>query len=269
MPDRFEAIQSHESQAYRYLKNYGPYHVVNLDLCGSMFPNTAKDPGEYYQALLRLLTYQFENQKCEWLLFITTMVEPAVVDAERLQALCKPTRENFNKHGNFAEKLKTFLPEAAFQNVESEIGLKHFSEAQMIQLFGVALGKWLLALCQTAQPQWTVAMRGSFRYLVNEDKGAAMLSLAFALKPNIMPPIDETGMAKLELVSKNYPSECECALKLAEFVNKIRDVDEILAADPKLKIKLRDSQADLLEAAGYDRVAYIKWVDEGEKTGNN
>src|SRR5882724_8463451 len=30
VPDRFEAIQSHESQAYRYLKNYGPYHVVNL-----------------------------------------------------------------------------------------------------------------------------------------------------------------------------------------------------------------------------------------------
>jgi hypothetical protein len=269
VPDRFEAIQSRESLAYRYLKNYGPYHVVNLDLCGSMFPNTAKDPSEYYGALLRLLTYQFENQKCEWLLFITTMVEPAVVDADRLQALCKPTRENFKKHGDFAEKLKTFLPKGAFQNVDAQIDLKAFSEVQMIQLFGVALGKWLLALSQKAQPQWTVAMRGSFRYSVNEDKGAVMLSLAFALRPNIIPPVDDTGMARSEPTAKKYPSECECALKLAEFVFKIRDVDEVLAADPELKSKLRDSHADLLEAAGYDRAAYLKWVDEGERTGNN
>ncbi len=269
VPDRFEAIQSRDSQAYSYLKKYGPYHVVNLDLCGSMLPNTAKDPGEYYNALLRLLIYQFENQKCEWLLFVTTMVEPAVVHAEGLQALCKPTRDNVRKHGDFAEKLTAFLPKDAFQNVERPIDLKAFSEEQMVQLFGVALGKWLLALSQKAQPQWTVAMRRSFRYSVNEAKGAVMLSLAFALKPNITPPVDETGMAKLELAAKNYPTERECALKLAESVYQIRDVDETLADDPELKTKLRDSHADLLEAAGYDRAAYIKWVDEGEKTENN
>jgi predicted RNase H-like nuclease len=76
-------------------------------------------------------------------------------------------------------------------------------------------------------------------------------------------------MAKLELAAKNYPSERECALKLAEFVFKIRDVDDVLAADPELKTKLCESHADLLEAAGYDRTAYLKWVDEGEKTTNN
>lgn len=269
VPDRFEAIKSTESVAYRYLRDYGPYHVVNLDLCGSMFPNTAKDPGEYYTALNQLLIYQFANQKCEWLLFITTMVEPAVVNAERLQALCKPTRENVQRHGAFAAKLKTFLPANAFQNIETSIDLNPLSEPQMIQLFGVALGKWLLALCQKAQPQWTVAMRKSFRYSVNEDKGATMLSLAFALIPNITPPKDETGMADLEPSAKNYPSECECALKLAESVFQIRDVDETLGADSEMKTKLRDSHADLLEAAGYDRAAYITWVDNGEKTETN
>jgi hypothetical protein len=269
VPDRFEAIQSRESQAYQYLKHYGPYHVVNLDLCGSMFPNTVKDPGEYYQALLELLAYQFENQKCEWLLFITTMVEPAVAHADRLHALCKPTRDNVKKYDEFAEKLATFLPKDAFKNADAPIDLKSFTEDQIIQLFGVALGKWLLALCQKAQPQWTVAMRRSFRYSVNDDKGAIMLSLAFALKPNILPPVDETGMAKLKVAAKKYPEESECALKLAESVYQIRDVDEALAADAAMKAKLRDSHADLLEAAGYDRAAYIKWVDEGEKTTNN
>jgi len=76
-------------------------------------------------------------------------------------------------------------------------------------------------------------------------------------------------MAKLELAAKKYPTESECALKLAESVFQIRDVDETLAADAELKSKLRDSHADLLEAAGYDRAAYIKWVEEGEKTTND
>jgi hypothetical protein len=233
-----------------------------------MFPNTAKDTGEYYRALLRLLAYQFENQKAEWLLFVTTMVEPAVVHAEGLQALCKPTRENFKKHNDFADKLTSFLPKDAFQKVEESLNLRALGEDQMVQLFGVGLGKWLLALCQKAQPQWTVAMRKSFRYSINKEKGVVILSLAFALKPNIAPPVDETGMAKLDLPAKKYPEERECALKLAESASHIRDVDEFLASDAGLKARLRDSQADLLEAAGYDRAAYVKWVDEGEIVAN-
>jgi ribosomal protein L30E len=264
LQDRFESIALQDSQALRYLKEYGPYHIVNLDLCGSIFPNTAKDPVEYYNALFRLLVYQFENQKTEWLLFITTMVEPAVVHPDNLQALCKPTRENYKKHNEFAAKLKSFLPENAFQNVEQSIDLSAFEEDQMVQLFGVALGKWVLALCQKAQPQWTVAMRKSFRYSVNRDKGAVMLSLAFALKPNITPPVDDTGMAKLNVPARKFPDERECAVKLAEAVSHIRDVDEFLSSNQELKTILRDSHADLLESAGYDRVAYLKWVDEGE-----
>jgi hypothetical protein len=266
IPDRFEAIHSTQSQAYRYLKEFGPYHIVNLDFCGSMFPNTAKDPSPYYTALFRLLDYQFQNQKVEWLLFITTMIEPAVVHADELHKLCKPTRENIQKHLDFATKLASFLPTEAFRNPEIPIDLKALSEHQLVQLFGVAFGKWLLALCQKAQPQWSVAMRRSFRYTVNEDKGAVMLSLAFELKPNLASPVDETGMAKLVLPTKTYPGERECAINLAESVLHISDVDELLAADPVLKAALRDSHADLLETAGYDRSEYIKWVDDGEKT---
>jgi hypothetical protein len=92
-----------------------------------------------------------------------------------------------------------------------------------------------------------------------------MLSLAFELKPNIAPPVDTTGMTKLQLPAKEYPSEQVCALKLAESVAKICDVDSELDGNKKLKGELRDAQAELLESAGYDRVKYVKWVDAGEK----
>jgi hypothetical protein len=267
--DRFEAVARENSQAWRYLKQYGPYHVVNLDLCGSLFPNTAKDPQEYYNALFRLLAYQFESQKTEWLLFITTMVEPAVVQAENLKVLCGPTRENYHKHKEFADRVLKLLPAEAFPSAESAVNVSVLDENQMVQLFGVAFAKWLLRLCQKAQPQWTVAMRRSYRYSINEDKGAVMLSLAFEMKPNIAPPVDSTGMSKLELQPKVFPSELECAVKLAESVANIRDIDAELVAKPGLKAELQEAQASLLESAGYDRAAYLKWVSEGEITSSN
>jgi hypothetical protein len=263
--DRFEAVANENSIALRYLKEYGPYHVVNLDLCGSMFPNTVKATQEYYDALLQVLTYQFEKQKTEWLLFITTMIEPAVVDVNNLQALCGPTRENFSKYHDFAEVIIKIIPEKTFPNTGAPMDLAALSEAQMVKLFGIAFGKWLLALCQKAKPQWTVAMRRSYCHTINETKGAVMLSLAFELKPNIAPPVDTTGMTKLQLPAKEYPSEQVCALKLAESVAKICDVDSELDGNKKLKGELRDAQAELLESAGYDRVKYVKWVDAGEK----
>jgi hypothetical protein len=262
--DRFESIAGASSPAYQYLKNYGPYHIVNLDLCGSMFPNTAQDVGPYYTALNRLLEYQFAAQKTNWLLFITTMIEPAVVDKEQMQSLCKPTRENFDTHPSFAAKMEGLLPRAALEGEAGSVNLGGLSDEEHIRLFGVALGKWLLRLGQSPSPKWTVGMRRSFRYSINEDKGAVMLSLAFEMTPNFAPPVDATGMSKLEVTAKSFPSEAECAVKLAESVGNIADVDRKLVENAEMKAALRDEAADLLSSAGFDREQYILWVDAGE-----
>lgn len=264
LKDRFEAIAGTNSPAYAYLRRYGPYHIVNLDLCGSMFPNTAQSVEPYYTALNRLLEYQFAAQKTNWLLFVTTMIEPAVVDAEWMQKLCTPTRENFDTHTDFATKLEGLLPRTVFGGVGKSVELNGLSEEQLIQLFGVALGKWLLCLGQAASPKWSLGMRRSFQYSINAEKGAVMLSLAFEMTPNFAPPIDASGMSKAEIVAKTFPSEMECAVKLTDSVAKIADVDKKLAEDTALKATLRDEAANLLESAGYNREAYIQWVNDGE-----
>jgi hypothetical protein len=109
-------------------------------------------------------------------------------------------------------------------------------------------------------------MRRSFQYSINAEKGAVMLSLAFEMTPNFAPPIDASGMSKAEIVAKVFPSEMECAIKLAESVTRIADVDKKLADDDALKAALRDEAADLLESAGYSRDAYTQWVNDGEAT---
>jgi len=264
--DRFEAIIGN-TIAYKNLRAYGPYHVVNLDLCGSMFPNTAKSVEPYYSALNRLLTYQFETQKVPWLLFITTMVEPAVVDEEWMRKLCKPTGDNFAAHPDFFEKLLALCPGAILDDGKSgNVNIGGLSDEVLIRLFGVALGKWLLRLGQAASPKWTIAMRRSYRYLINAEKGAVMLSLAFELTPNFAPPVDATGMSKLQVTPKQFPSELDSAIKLAESVANIADVDGKLSEDGEMRTALMGEAADLLESAGFDRNAYIKWVNDGELT---
>lgn len=262
--DRFEAIANEKSQAIRYLRDYGPYHVVNLDLCGTMFPNTRSDVTPYYEALHQLLAYQFKSQTSPWLLFVTTVVEPGVVNKDEFDKLCGPARQNFDKYADFADEVKKKIPEQAFRISATQIDISALTSDQMIALFGVALGKWLLGLCQQASPQWTFAMRRSYTYSQNELKGAAMLSLAFELKPNIAPPVDSVGMSGLNLQAKKYPDEHQCAVQLAKSVANIRDVDAHLTSDTQLKEDLTATKAALLESAGYDPGAYIKWVDGGE-----
>jgi hypothetical protein len=264
--DRFEAIAGKGSFAFRNLRDYGPYHIVNLDLCGSMFPNTVASVDSYYTALNRLLVYQFESQKANWLLFVTTMIEPAVLDKERMQALCGPTRDNL-VNAKFADEMKKLFPHDLLKESggeEKKVNLSGFSEEDFIRLFGVAFGKWLLRLGQSASPKWTVGMRRSYRYSMNKEKGAVMLSLAFEMTPNFGPPVDASGMSKLGVAAKQFPSELDSAIKLAVSVAKIADVDVKLSEDAALKASLCTESADLLESAGFDRAAYMKWVADGE-----
>ena len=93
-----------------------------------------------------------------------------------------------------------------------------------------------------------------------------MLSLAFEMTPNFAPPVDETGMSKLKNDVKSFPTEHESAVKLAESVANIIDIDDKLATDAAMKAALRDEAADLLASAGYDRVKFVQWVDSGEPT---
>jgi hypothetical protein len=262
--DRFESIANSASRAYQYLKEYGPYHIVNLDFCGSVFPNRSNDALRYLSAIHQLLAYQFGCQTSDWLLFVTTEVEPSQADTESLQVLCKPTRKNRDTHASFAQRLAKLLPPDAFESDCQTIDLFKIADDQMVDLFGVAFGKWLLGICHDAYPRWTVAMRRSYRYKINVEKNVVMLSLAFELRPNIVAPADHTGLSNVSIPPKRYPDEEECAVKLVDSVGGIADIDALLAENADLRADLMNAQADLLDSAGYDRHAYLEWVKNGE-----
>jgi hypothetical protein len=261
LSDRFQSIANMKSQAYRYLRQYGPFHVVNLDLCDSLFPTTAVGRTEYYNALYRLAEYQMKTQTTPWLLFITTQVEPSLVEAAELEQMCGPTRTNCDNHNDFTIRLGTIVPVEAFQTQEAAIDLSILDEEQMIRVFGVALGKWLMQLAASASPQWFVDVQPCYRYGIRENPHVEMLSLAFLFKPNFKAPVDATGLSNLSVKPPNQPDELGSAMKLVSAIEKMIDVDELLRSNDGLRVSMETASADLLASAGYDREKYLGWAD--------
>jgi hypothetical protein len=261
LPDRFQSIANMKSQAYHYLRQYGPFHVVNLDLCDSLFPTTAVGRTEYYNALYRLAEYQMKNQTTPWLLFITTQVEPSLVQANELEQMCGPTRTNCDTHDDFTKRLGTIVPVEAFQTQGAAIDLSKLNEEQMIRVFGVALGKWLMHLAASASPQWFVDVQPCYRYGIRENPHVEMLSLAFLFKPNFKAPIDATGLSNLSVQPQDQPDELGWAIKLVSAIEKMADVDDLLRSNDELRASMETASADLLASAGYDREKYLGWPD--------
>lgn len=266
--DRFQSIASPNSQAYHYVKEYGPFHVVNLDLCDSLFPTTSRTPTAYFPALYQLARYQMEHQTTPWLLFITTQVEPGVVNVPELQKLCKPMRDNCDQYPDFASRLGELLQLNVFTPPDSAIDISALTEEDMIQVFGVALGKYLLRLTASGQPNWSVQMLRSHRYGINREPRVDMLSLAFQFRRKFSPPVDATGLSNVQVIVPKFPSERECAVKLVAAVANITNVDELLQADAQLRTQMETASADLLAEAGYDRDSYLAWVRSGEGAAN-
>jgi hypothetical protein len=267
--DSFQRVASKKSQAWQYIKEFGPFHIVNLDLCDSLFPNTAGDLKSYFDALHSLVDFQMRQMSSPWMMFITTEVAPNEVDLGQLDKLCEPTKQNVQNSKDFAEALTRLIPADAFgSESSSEIDISELTSRQVIDLFGVALGKALLGFGSTAEPKWKVRMLGSHIYDINPDKEVSMLSLAFHFDPVTAPPQDGTGISSVELRDATVFDEFKLATKLVSSVEKITDIDKLLLQDPELYAQMRDSSADLLALAGYDRNAYLQWVNEGEQTIN-
>jgi hypothetical protein len=268
--DTFQDIARKNTQAYRLFRQYGPYDVVNLDMCDSLVPRGVGDETTAnYSALHGVLVHQLEHQKSSWLLFATTQVDRASANQAEINRLADSTRHNCDEHIEFAQALGELIPDAAFRGTAHAFDISHLDGSALVRVFGVVLGKWLMDALGSASPRCSVKLLSSYRYVIRQDMGVEMLSLGFLITPHYAPPVDQTGTSALQLDPRPFPSELQTGLSFVEVAHRIRDVDDVLRNDPTLREELAHTQADMLAAAGYDREAYLRWVAEGEQEGGS
>ena len=141
-PRRFEDIASTNSQAYRELKARGPFHIVNIDACGSIAAPQANHPNRLIDAVYRIVELQLELMTGRWLLFVTADVRPDSVAGETIDRLCDPIFENANTNEEFRNRA---VPLLAPGEVDIRAAVRTASArpgTTFLRLFSLGLAKW-------------------------------------------------------------------------------------------------------------------------------
>jgi hypothetical protein len=249
--DRFEQIADRSSKAFHYVSKYGPFDVVNLDLCSSISP-LRTDQWNYYGALQAIADQQVVMRPPNepWLLLVTSRVGgPWVADGD-LKKLGDCVSANINAYGDFAAQLEAIAPGSSAVAARRDGSWAELLQPHFVNLFSVAVGKWVLALLSTAKPRWGVRLLDSYAYKVKADS-PDMVSLAFRMDGYAELPRDTFGLSGAVAPTASY-DERRFALGLIDGVRGIADVDVRLKQDRKLYAKMEQETADLLASARYE-----------------
>lgn len=250
---RIQEITSPSSPAYRELANKGPYHVINLDACGSIALPGADPNNRMINVIHTLLEYQFAHYNGAWLLFVTTDARRENLDegaVTRLNAVIKSNSDELDDFRTEAYELfgnpDLEFDDALHQFVES--GLNSFMIA-----FTLGLGKWVLSLAREAG--WQMKMHSAFCYSTTPegDQRATMPCLAFEFippRPNLVDPHEVVQVPAVR--QADYSAN---ALRVIQKVRGIVDLDDRLAADDDLRQTLLMETKRRLERIGYTQAA--------------
>jgi hypothetical protein len=250
--DDIRAVANAESFAWAKVAVFGPFDVVNLDLCDSFGAEEAGLFNEnYYNAVAQLMAIQ-ARKKTPWLLLLTTRVGNGHVHAETL----KRFQEIYQKN---------LLDCATFQQ-ESETAFKIGDEAALTAAIASATGmhcvfltgvcKWLMGIALGHHS--SLEVKSVLGYRVEKDAPETdLVSLAIRFTPH---PIPANDPASLVTVKNKLPDECALAVQALKRVSKHLDVDALLAAKGEIRADMTEQMSGLLEMARYDVAAYTEWA---------
>ncbi|WP_157085638.1 PP_RS20740 family protein [Methylobacterium sp. Leaf99] len=252
-PRSFESICKSDGSTLAELRRRAPFHVVNIDACGSIAPTRAKHSGRLIDAIYRLVELQLSKANHRWLFFLTVDVRSGDMDMETLDAICNAIRENAAHSNEFSNGACDLLdPET--DNIDNAIATaKNKDGRSLLDLFSLGISKWLLHLAE--QKQWSVKLKRSHCYSTRpmDNPDPSMCSLAFEFIP---PPV---GLTDPFGVTRQQPSPGASpenpSMQILSAACQIDNLDSLMEQDAVLAETLNARTHDLLAEIGYEREA--------------
>lgn len=256
--DNFSLISNQDSIACRKTHAFGPYDVINLDLCDGF---AVQEPGglnnTYYNAVNSLLALQ-ARYKSPWLLLLTTCADRSNIDDDVLRILLGKYNENLKRCPEFLKDSREKF------SIEAEDALRMAADTPygLLQVFLTGLCKWFLTLALAHIPPTSVELRSVIGYRVNKDsEHEDLTSLALRFTPTFVPTADPSGLSGRSKLPDEVLNECALSAKALRRVAKRVDADKVLADDTELNQRMTDATANLLSLARYDVNEYKKWLE--------
>ena len=252
--DDFCLISNDSSIAWEKTKQFGPYDVVNLDLCDGF---GVHEPGvlenTHYNAVSRLLSLQ-ARKKNPWLLFITTRTGQGHVHPDVLEKFIQKFIHNLCNCVAFqAASVDKFAiaDEAALRVAVGD-------SRGVSTVFLTGLCKWLLGLAIGHASEIEVKSVIGYR-VVLEAEHEDLVSIALKFKPSFVPTPDTLGLANHQ---PDPPNECQLATQALNRVAASVDADALLAQEGELNQAMIGETAHLLELARYDVGEFHTWLSD-------
>lgn len=255
-PRRFEEVVHPANAAYLDLRNQAPFHIVNIDACGSIAAPTANHPNRLIDALFRVVELQVDTNSSRWLLFVTTDVRPESIDRQTLNRLYAVIFSNADTNDVFRDRAALLLaPGQTDIRAAVRIAAEQTGQA-FLRLFALGVAKWLLDLVK--EKGWDVYTHHPYCYSTGpqHDETPSMVCLAFEFLPPPPGLEDRRGVTHAK-PKRDQPRE-NTAVRAALEVGNMIDADDEVRSDPNLRALLINDLHRLLEEAGYEREALEK-----------
>lgn len=248
-PRRFEDIVHTNGNAYRDLRSRAPFHIVNIDPCGSIASPTAHHANRLIDALYRIVELQLELMTARWLFFITADVRPDSLAPQTLEQLCEPIYENADTNEEFLNRATPILnPGEPDIRIAASMAAER-PGAAFLRLFSLGLAKWLLHLARNKH--WEVRTHHPYCYstMPANDETPSMVCLAFEFLPPPRGLQDKFAVVRAEPAPDIEPGDTSvrAADKIAGMVN----ADHQIRSDRMLRTRLAHELRLWLEEAGY------------------
>ena len=246
LPRRFEEIAHPDSQAFREIRNRGPFHIVNIDACGSIAKPTAQQ-GRTIDAIHNLLQFQLTEKSGPWLLFLTTHVHPQQIATETVHKLWQAVEKNALEDPGFAAEVRAMFAMADNEDIPD---LKHsISDVgeNFLKLFGLGFGKWALHLAK--ERTWRAKAHPAFCYATPAGDPPTLACLAFEFHRLPAPP-DPFGVAQSGPITPPPHDGPSDSIRIARKIAAMGNLD-VKMQDEHLRDEMAAHMRDLLIEAGY------------------
>ena len=249
IPDDFRRIGNPKSIAWSRTRQLGPFDVVNIDLCDGLASDAPQNDDSVYKALGQLMAFQARNPN-PWLLLVSTRIRHGMFDADAEEQLVKLFHRNVDTCEGFAEACEQLL-ELDVKSIDPAT----CSEADLLKLMTVAIGKWLSVLVQVHAPS-RVELASTLGYRVNPVAAQEDL-VSFALR---VEPVIRASPNALSPTAPALEDECTAAKAILKRSVSRVDVDTILEQQRDVREELICETERLLAAARYEVAAYRAWL---------